>query len=155
MKFQIDQSGRVEYTSHDTVLALSDDKHYTVLIPKKIKRQLQAEFRKRGQIRLFVYRTFAAGIVLLIKGHIKERDTIIIDTEYPGKGELIRDIMREMLQVSRLKEPQIYFRQIGKKSAAHRLAHRVFQKKQSADKVISLREIKELALDIKQKDSRV
>lgn len=48
MKFEIDQSGRVEYTSHNTVLALSNDIQYSIIAPAKVKRQLQEMFRREG-----------------------------------------------------------------------------------------------------------
>jgi len=67
MKIEINQSNKIEQTNKDTIIGLSNQKAFTILINRKIKRKLQEEFRKQGKPRLFVYRTFIAGVVLLIK----------------------------------------------------------------------------------------
>ena len=99
------------------------------MIPRKIKRQLQKEFRKLGQPRLFVDRTFAAGIVLLIRNYLRKIDVLVADREYLSREKLIKDIILEMLKKLRRKQPQIYFRQIGKKSNAHNIAYQTYKKK--------------------------
>ncbi|MBD3279668.1 MAG: hypothetical protein GF390_03080 [Candidatus Pacebacteria bacterium] len=40
MKLEIDQSGKVEYTSHDTVLAFSNGKQGSIFLPAKDKKIL-------------------------------------------------------------------------------------------------------------------
>ena len=67
MIIQVDQSNKIEKTNKDTIIGLADGKNYSILINRKIKRKLQEEFRKQGKPKLFVYRTFIAGVVLLIK----------------------------------------------------------------------------------------
>jgi len=46
MKIEIDQSGKIEETNVDTVIALSNGVKFSVRIHRRTKRRLQEEFRK-------------------------------------------------------------------------------------------------------------
>lgn len=85
MKVEIDQSVKIEQTNKGTVLAFSNEEEYAILIPGKVKRKLQELFREKGRPRLFISRTFAAGITLLLQNHLPKFQKIVIDLEYPGK----------------------------------------------------------------------
>lgn len=146
MKIEIDQSWKIEKTNKATVLAFSNKKSFALKIPSKIKRQLQEMFRRQGQPTLFVYRTFAAGIFLLIKDHLKKITYIVIDIEYPGKEPLIKEILLELLRKYKLKEPEIAFKRIGEKPKVHYAAHNVFTGKKKADKIVSFEELRELVI---------
>lgn len=91
MKIEIDQSGRVEYTSHDTVIAFSNSKKGAIIIKAKDKREIQDVFRKMGKGQLFVIRLFTILIFILLKKE-KEIDDITIDIEYPGWDAQIKII---------------------------------------------------------------
>lgn len=145
MRIEIDQSGRIEYTSHKTVLVFSNNKQNSILVPAKIKRQIQKMFRREGKPKLFMLRTFAACIVLLIAEYVDVIQEIVIDKEYPGKERLIKDIILEMLQKQNLKILDISFARIGKKSKAHYIAYGVFKNKKESDKTVSLEELTNLA----------
>lgn len=147
MKVQIDQSIKIEDTSRDTIIAFSNDIVSTVLIPRKVKRQLQEAFRENNKPHLFVYRTFAAGIVLLIKNYLREIDTLIIDQEYIGREKLIEDMVLEMLKRLRRKQPQIYFRKIGRKSNAHNISYLTMKRKIRPNAVLKLKEFKALSFN--------
>ena len=67
MRLQIDQSGKIEQTNKKTVLCLSNKEWYALVIPGKVKRQVQEVFRRHGQIRNFILFTFCAGIALLLQ----------------------------------------------------------------------------------------
>lgn len=146
MKFDVDQSGKIEKTNKNTILAFSNDIQYSVCIPGKVKRQLKEAFRKQGRVRVFIYRTFAAGIVLLIKDHLRKIDLLNIDREYPGHEKLIEDMILEMLKKLRRKQPQINFRQIGKRAKAHYIAYGTAIQKRKPSKIITLKEIVDLVL---------
>lgn len=149
MKVQIDQSGKVEKTNKDTILAFSNSIDFAVNIPAKVKRKLKLEFRRTGHIRVFTFRMFAAGIVLLIRDHLRKIDSIVIDQEYTGRELMIRDMIQEMLRKLRRKEPLIYFRRIGKKSGAHYVAYGTATHKRKADKILNYREIAQLVFTTK------
>ena len=54
MSFQIDQSGKIEDTAKNTVIAFSNDIQASVFISKKTKRQVQEAFRYHGEISFFI-----------------------------------------------------------------------------------------------------
>lgn len=148
MKIYIDQSGKIESTEKNTALAFSNDERCAILIPAKVKRQLQEMFRRGGRPRLFVYRTFAASVFILIKPFLKKLDTVIIDLEYPGHEAMIKDMVLEYIRlVFDVEEiPCVFFERVGKASKAHDLAWKVFKKKIEPKKVIGLRELTSLAI---------
>lgn len=144
MNIEIDQSNKIEKTDKDTAIAFSNDKEYAILLLGKTKRQLQELFRERGRPRIFVYRTFAAGVTLLIKDHLPKFYKIIIDQEYTGKERVLRSMIYEMLGRFHNELPEIVFERIGKSSNAHNVAYHVTHKKREADRIIKFNEIKEL-----------
>ena len=149
MQLQIDQSQKIEQTSKDTVIGLTNSKTFSILIPRKIKRRLQEEFRKKGEPRLFVYRTFIAGVVLLLyhsKLDLKENDVVVIDIEYFGKDQILASMFLEMYSRIFTKLPQIEFRTIGRKSKAHTVSYMTAKGKQKANKMLTYGELKDLAL---------
>lgn len=136
MKYQIDQSGKIENTGVQTVLAVSNHTVYTVAIPAKVKRQFQEICRRNGLTRLYVYILFAIGVhALIVK--LKTRSNIIIDTEYPGKEKLIKDLIEIFMGKQKT---NIDFARIGNKPKVHYAAHDVYTQKKKADKTISFQE---------------
>ena len=147
MKIEIDQSIKIEQTSKDTIIGLSNKKTFTVLIKAKTKRKLQEEFRKRGKPRLFVYRTFIAGVVLLLRyAKIDNLAQIVIDQEYFGNERVLTSMFLEMW--SRYFEiiPEISFGRIGKKSNAHNISYLTMKGEYKANRILDFTEIEKLAL---------
>lgn len=93
MKIYIDQSGKIEQTNKATVLAFSNTIQYAILIPAKVKRQLQGIYRRAGRPRIYIYKTFAAGVFFLIEKYLPKITELVIDIEYPGKEILIREMI--------------------------------------------------------------
>lgn len=143
MRIEIDQSGKVENTSRNTVIAFSNSKFKSILIGAKNKKEIQKFFRRIGKPRIFIYKTFAILIFLLIKNNLKEINEIIVDEEYPGKSPLIKNFLfQEIKKVnSSFSKQNIAFHCIGKKSRAHFLAYGVATGKRRADMEIGAREI--------------
>jgi len=80
MIIEIDQSGRVEYTSKPTVIAGYNKKwQRAVIIPAKDKRQLQKIFRQTGQPRIFNSKVFAALIFCLIEKNYHKITGLVVD----------------------------------------------------------------------------
>ena len=113
MKIEIDQSGKIEQTAKDTVLAISNGDWDTIIIKARTKRQIQEIFRRHGQNKNFVLFTFSASLAILIKRNSKHYKNITIDTEYTGKGPIIKEIVLEILS-SEKQTPSIMFGRIGK-----------------------------------------
>lgn len=144
MKIEIDQSHKIEQTAHDTIIALSNDIKFAIMIKSKEKRTLQEEFRKRNQPRNFVYFTFAALIVLLLQ-HIDPHHKITIDTEYLGHNAAIAD------RITAYSNKQILFEFgfVGKRSPAHILAAQVATAKRKPNKLIYAKEVLKIVFPIK------
>ena len=59
MRIEIDQSGKIENTNKNTIIAFSNNKFKSIFISAKDKREIQKFFRRIGKPRIFVYKTFA------------------------------------------------------------------------------------------------
>jgi len=148
MKYQIDQSGKIENTKKQTALAASNHNVYAVVISAKTKRQFQEICRRDGLTRLYVYILFAIGIYMILS-KLKTSSSVIIDTEYPGKEKLIKNLIKVFLKGQ---NADITFSRIGNNPKVHYAAHDVYIQKKQADRVISLKEILRI---IKKTDGRL
>lgn len=146
MSLQIDQSGKIEDTSKDTVVAFSNKTTGSVFISKKIKRQVQEFFRKVGKPEFFVDKTFAIAIYFLVCD-FKSIQNITIDLEYPGRDKFIKTLIIDLLRSNKRNIHDINFARIGNRPKVHYVAKNVFDRKKEPTKTLSLKEI----LD-KQKD---
>ena len=138
MIIEIDQSGRVEYTSKPTVIAGYNKKwQRSVLIPAKDKRNLQKIFRQVNQPRLFNSKVFAALIFCLIEKNYSKITGLIIDREYTGHEKYIKNQIKAILigQGCDPNKLSITFKEIGKTSLAHRLAITEYRQKNRAQLV--------------------
>jgi hypothetical protein len=151
MKYQIDQSGKIEQTNRVTVLAYTNRSDYAVLMPARVKRQLQEAFRQCGMTRVFIYYVFAAGVYFLVKD-IKRQSDITIDIEYPGKDKLKSEILASLLKACKRPAHHIRFSRIGNQPKVHYAAHDVFTSKLEPDKLLTLAEIVEA---LKKTDGRL
>ncbi|MBU2545254.1 hypothetical protein KKC65_02280 [Patescibacteria group bacterium] len=131
MIIEIDQSGKIENTNRNTIIAFSNSISKSIFIAGKDKREIQDIFREAEKPKVFVYRLFAILIFILIKKYIKQIDQIIIDLEYPGKSSLIKNYLSQEIRKIRpnFSSEDIIFRRIGKKSEAHNIAYLTFKKR--------------------------
>lgn len=143
MATEIDQSGKVEYTSHTT--AIADSSGNSVIVTKSTKRTIQLAFRQANRPRLFVYETFCAAIAILISKSFSPEQSYLIDTEYPGKSDLLKGLVLKFCRKLGLKiqTSQISFGRISKNSIADSTAHTEFvmakvSSKLTAEQVLSL-----------------
>jgi hypothetical protein len=140
----VDQSGRVEFTGEDTVLAFSNGIQFAVLIPSVVKRECVKALRDRGFGGTTFYpQFFTVGLYYLLKDHLKELARITIDLEYFGKDEQIKEHLINLLRRANYEvDPEvIQFGQIGKHSDAHRLAIAALRKKIQPNLVLTREEI--------------
>ena len=148
MKIQIDQSGKIEQTNLDTIIAISNDKNFSVLLNKKNKRILEKNFKKLGKIKSYSFVIFAALVAILIKAAVF-KEKIIIDQEYIGHENTIHEkILHFLRDLGREDELIIEFGHIGKLSNAHDLAAKVGAKKIKTNNIDSLGEILQLVLEV-------
>lgn len=144
MRIEIDQSGRFEYTRQHTVLAFSNGRQGTILIPTKTKRACIEHMRNRD-IKPPRQQTmlFATALYLLLTDTIDASTTIVIDKEYFGNEGLIKSHLMNLLRRAgkRVESDQIQFTLIGKASAAHHLVLATFREQQKPDRIIALEEM--------------
>jgi len=129
MKIEIDQSGKIEFTSVETVIG--DSLGNFVFIKAKTKRLIQNLFRDAKKPRKFIVETFVFLVAKLIQISFSKENVYIIDVEYPGKQ---KEIMESIIRISRkfqiqINLNQIRFSLIGKKSKAHATAYLQFKRK--------------------------
>lgn len=143
MIIEIDQSGKIENTNRNTIIAFSNNVFGSILITGKDKREIQEIFREAGKPKVFVYRLFAILIFILIKKHIKKIDQIIIDLEYPGKSNLIKNYLLQEIKKERtdFSSGDITFKRIGRKSKAHSIAYLTFKERMRPDIIAKKKDI--------------
>lgn len=151
MSYQIDQSGKIEDTAKNTILAFSNDEQYALFIPKKLKRKIQEVFRLHGFTKVFIYFLFAAGVSVLLE-KLKDKHVIIIDTEYPGKERIIRSFLITFLEKLRRPMHTIRFARIGNRPRAHYAAKDVFDKRKKPNRVFTMMDV---IVAIKKTDGRL
>lgn len=149
VKFQVDQSGKIEQTNINTVIALSNTKNFSIILKKKDKRILEKTFKKMGKAKSYPYIVFAALVAVLLKS-ASIRSKVIIDKEYTGHENTIRERILHFLRVLGVQNDiPVEFGHVGKQSKAHDLAAKVGSKKIKPDRVVSLDEILEIVLEVK------
>ncbi len=146
MKYQVDQSRKIENTSEGTIIAVAnEDFAYTLKIPAKVKRELQTHFRSVGEPTLFIYKTFAAGLFILLNAYNMKINSVEIDKEYPGHEELIGSMLKTLFKSfgvgSRI---NLAFGLVGKSSPAHDAAYKVTARKERENKRLGVIEIKKI-----------
>ena len=149
MKIYIDQSGKVEDTSLDTVVAYSNGDVVAIVIKASEKRKIQQFFRLAGKPKMFVYRTFAALLFFLLEGKFRKPGKFIIDREYWGKENTIKDQLLRIIRAnyhSNFDPEKISFGLVGKTRDCHKQAVLVLRKKVKADKIVKSEDILKLVL---------
>jgi hypothetical protein len=144
LHIEVDQSGKVEKTNIDTVLAFSDGKSAAVLISAEVKRVCLQTLRRRGKPKITnVLRIFAAGLFLLLQDVLEEVTWVTIDQEYPGHEEDIKGMLLRLIWASGkgFEKEQIVFQHVGKKSVAHFKAYGVYKGFQKADRTLTAEDI--------------
>jgi hypothetical protein len=142
MKIEIDQSGKVEYTSSDTVVG--DSLGNSLLLKGKDKRLIKAFYRSLDKPLIFALDTFAITVAYLIKLSFKSEHIYVIDVEYQGREAHIKD--RLMTTLHKLNIPiqkyQIRFNHIGKSSLADKTAYKRFKLKTLGESITVVQIIK-------------
>jgi hypothetical protein len=144
MHIEIDQSGKVEHTNRQTVIAFSNHTRVAVIIPATVKKECLRILRATGRNQqIYILQIFTAGLFWLIEPYLHQLETITIDLEYPGhdgdiKGMLLNAIRRIRDDFSK---HQISFRSVGRKSGAHYKAYGVFTGKEKGERVLTTEQI--------------
>lgn len=140
VKYQIDQSGKIEQTERNTVVACTNGVQFTVLLKKREKRKLQKVFKAANMQKLFPYVTFATLITILLH-RLSPKHKVIIDREYFGHEDFIAERIETFVTQLGSKIPLISFGHVGKLSKAHQLGYRVAVGKENASAIITADEV--------------
>lgn len=140
MIIEIDQSGKIEYTSHKSIVG--DSLGNYVCIPAKNKRTLQQIYRSINKPRMYVLQIFSVMIAYVIQFSYHRSHFYVIDTEYPGKESEIKSNVMESLQRIGILilSNQISFGRIGKKSKAHTTVYNAFTSSKNSGKILSVKQ---------------
>ena len=84
MRIELDQSGKIEQKSMDTIIALSNNIEYSVLLPKEVKRRLMDKYQKEKQL---ILKLFVVCLYYTLENYLHEFVEIVIDIEYEGKED--------------------------------------------------------------------
>jgi hypothetical protein len=143
MKIYIDQSSKIEYTSKNSVVAFSNHHNGSVFLKSKDKRSLEKIFREINKPKQFIYQVFSAMICVLILPEIGHLSQIIIDTEYVGQENLIKNYVTQMLRKKGIffDKNIVSFHQVGRKAICHQIAIDTYNHKIKPTKILSLKEI--------------
>lgn len=144
MQVEVDQSGKIGQTNVDTVLAFSNGQSYSILIPRRVKQACLHELRRRRISASDIYlRLFAVGLFYLLRGHIHRVGLVIIDQEYPGQEQMIKQRLYNLFRRNGqpLDNSRVTFGHIGKGSQAHHLSLAVYRGVCEADSVLTVEEV--------------
>jgi len=146
MHIEVDQSVKVEDPG-DTILALSNNIDFAILIPDAVKNAAKRELSSQGiSGPTRTLRIFSAALFLLLKDYLDEATSIIIDDEYSGRGNDITHLLLRLIWKVKSDFPKdrIEIRRITKKSLAHKKAWGTQQGVMRPNKVVKAGEFLKL-----------
>lgn len=141
-QIEIDQSGKIEQTNLDTVVALTNGIKKTIFIKKSEKRILENYFRKRKLLTKFYPSLVFSVLVAILIDESKVKTSVFIDIEYFGHNNFIKNNVEDILKKLQYKNiPTIKFGFVGKESKSDYLASRVARRKIKPDRTIKASDI--------------
>lgn len=140
MKYQIDQSIKIENTSKSTYIALTNGTQAIYSINAYDKQELKKYFRKLNKPLLFKLFTFSVICAKAIDS--LKPDQVYIDREYVSHERNIKSIILLIFRLQDHETPIIHFSNIGKSSPAHLKAYQAMKSKKSDKKISSAEVIK-------------
>lgn len=127
MHIKVDQSGKVEDPG-GTVLAFSNKISRAILIPGSVKAKYRAILTGLGKSKkIRTLMMFAAGVFLLVKDYLNQLELIIVDIEYEGQEETIKNMLLSHIWKidPTFPKERIVFQRITRQAQAHRKAWQV------------------------------
>ncbi|NTU46546.1 hypothetical protein HGA88_02885 [Candidatus Roizmanbacteria bacterium] len=139
---EVDQSGKVEDTKEDSVLAMSNGKTFSVCISASIKRTCIRELRNKMPPQKMYLQMFTVGLYFLLRDYSHTLTRVHIDQEYQGKNDAIKEhLVNLLLRNGYFVDPRaIQFTLVGKHSPAHTVAWGTLRKHKKPNKVVQLDE---------------
>lgn len=143
MKIEIDQSGKIEQTDMDTIIAFSNRHQYAVLLPKEVKRKLIKKYREGRQV---ILKLFVICVYYSIKDYLHEIEFIVIDKEYEGKDDYIKSLLLNFIRKDypKFDRQLIKFSNVTKRSKAHEYAANIKRGYSKPQKILSEYDIEKM-----------
>src|SRR6187431_1685468 len=95
---EVDQSGKIEDTSRDTALALTNGIRFSILVPSKVKRECLIALRSNGLSGQRLYlQLFATALFFMLRDYINELLVTTVDIEYVGREDHIKQHLYNLL----------------------------------------------------------
>ena len=144
MKYQIDQSGKLEQLNTHTVVAFSNDTSGVVVLKTATKRVIISKLRKSIIPQKDILPIWFAIVIFILTKNIPSHAVLVIDEEYTGKEAIIEETLNKLFNKRYLKgwKGSVRFKNVGKSSPAHQLAWSLHRKvKKTGFKIIKLDEI--------------
>lgn len=132
MRVEIDQSGKWEQLNTHTVIACANGTSKAIAIKASIKRRIILKLRKSLVPKKDLIAVAFTVLVFLLLCELKYLpSTIVIDEEYTGKDNVIREALEKLLnkKTGGKWKGKINFRRIGKSSPAHKLCWMIHRSK--------------------------
>lgn len=143
MRYEVDQSGKIEDTNKLTIVAFANGKTRTLKISGVEKQKLIRSMRVLDHPKkTFIYKAFAGLVFLLLKNQKVEE--VVIDREYPGHEATIKVVLTQLFAKFGKEKPEIGFAKITKKSPAHEIALETFRGRRKPDLVVKAKEVLKL-----------
>lgn len=142
MRVEVDQSGRVEDLTMNTVVGLSNDHTSSVFVSAGTKREI-VKFLK-SKISSSDYAPLFFSILIFFLLREEKLKTVLVDEEYTGKDEYISGIVKGFFENSKKHCPEIIFGRIGKHSRAHALVIGIHRTKGRGSVKINLSQVVKL-----------
>ncbi len=138
MKYQIDQSIKIENTNKTSFVCLANGKILVSSISAKDKKELKLYFRELDKPLIFKIFTFSVLCAKII--HHAKVEVVAIDEEYSGHEINIKSFITQLLTIWGNTDTNIYFTRVGKKSKAHIEGYKAYKKNRKGV-VVSAKEV--------------
>lgn len=124
---EVDLSGKVENVEEPTVLALANGLKFSIYLSGQTKKEVLDELRRRNPSRSptkIHIQIFATLLFILLRDHILQLQSVLIDSEYQGHEVLIKEHLFNLFhkQGIMVEPASINILKLNKQSPAHNLA---------------------------------
>lgn len=147
---EVDCVGRIDDYENRTVLSISAGLSYSIMIPAIEKQKALVHTKdihpNWGRTRIHVY-LYSVLLFLLIRGHIKKLDSVVIDIEYSGYEPEIKGLLLQLLrwQGISVSKDRVLLKRLDRTSAARQMASRVYKGVADPDLILTAKQVAEVA----------
>lgn len=128
MRYEVDQSIKIEDTARTSYVALTNSKNIVVSISSQEKKKVEMYFRALEKPLIFKIFTFSMLCTKAIGSmDLRKEDVVLIDREYAGQERRIKSYIKTALEYRKLPVPELAFGKVGKQSHAHLRVYKAYK----------------------------